>query len=532
MLQRRRTLTNSVALLAGLAFLVGCDDDDPPTTMIMAPDAPTGVTAMWDGFAVQLAWTASTGATSYTVQRAPSGGTFADIATSVTGTTFEDRAVGAGSFDYQVVAVNSSGSSPASAATSVDPGLAALTDSITGTRTLSADSIYLIQGVVTVTDGGVLEIPAGTELRGDFNNQPSAIIVRVGGMMEAAGTESEPIVFTSSNPPDDRAPGDWGGVVLNGDSNCNFPAAECVGEGSSGTYGGTDLTDNSGTLTYARIEYAGFEVSFGNELNALTLNGVGSGTTIHHVQTHAGSDDGTELFGGSVDLTYMISTDISDDSFDYSTGWVGRGQFWIAQQNPDDADNGFEVDGNEEDFDATPLTDPTIYNVTLVGKGAMGEGGTDGESTRGILLRRGVAGVIECALVTGFGSAGVDLDNLQTNDNGPEINNSIFFSNAEDFSSDIDSTSTNNADLVDEATVLTDGTYGTNNVTTDPGLGAPFDRDAPDFRPAVSGPADGTCTPSGDSFFEPATYIGAVAPGGDEWYLEAWTRWGEGSSGG
>lgn len=527
-IERSRSLVIALTVAAAVA---ACDDDTPPTQNNV-PDAPTGVTAMFDGHAVQVAWTASTSATTYTVQRAPSGGTFADIATGVTGTSHEDRQVGPGSFDYQVIAVNSSGSSAASAVTTVAPGLTGLSDSISGTVTLSADSIYLIQGIVTVVDGATLVIPAGTELRGDVNVQPSALIVQVGGTLTAEGTETDPIVFTSSNPPASRAPGDWGGVVLNGDSNCNFPAAECVGEGSSGTYGGTDLTDDSGTLAYARIEYAGFEVSFGNELNALTLNGVGSGTDIHHVQTHAGSDDGTELFGGSVDLKYMIASDVSDDSFDYSTGWVGRGQFWIVQQNPDDADNGFEVDGNEEDFDAMPLTDPEIYNVTLVGKGAGGVGGTDGESTIGILLRRGVAGIIECAVVTGFGSAGVDLDNLQTNDNAPVINNSIFFSNAEDFSTDIDSTNTSGAvDLVDEATVLTDGTYGSGNITTDPGLAAPFDRSDPDFRPAASGPADGLCSRTADSFFDAADYAGAVAPGGAEWYKEGWTRWGDPNAG-
>lgn len=125
---------------------------------------------------------------------------------------------------------------------------------------------------------------------------------------------------------------------------------------------------------YTRIEFAGFEVSFGNEISALTLNGVGRGTEIHHVQTNVGLDDGIEFFGGTVDLKYALVANASDDSFDYSTGWQGRGQFWIAQQNPEDADNGFEVDGNEDDYNATPLTDPVIYNVTLVGKDPAARG--------------------------------------------------------------------------------------------------------------------------------------------------------------
>ena len=114
---------------------------------------------------------------------------------------------------------------------------------------------------------------------------------------------------------------------------------------------------------------------------------MGAGTEIHHVQTNVGLDDGIEFFGGTVDLKYALVTNASDDSFDYSTGWQGRGQFWIAQQNPDDADNGFEVDGNEDDYNATPFTAPTIYNVTLVGNGPGGDGGE--KSDIGLLLRRG-----------------------------------------------------------------------------------------------------------------------------------------------
>src|SRR5690606_31931571 len=247
-----------------------------------------------------------------------------------------------------------------------------------------------------------------------------------------------PVVFTSENPAGERERGDWGGIVLNGRSICNFPADECVGEGSSGQYGGDQLDDNSGRIVYTRIEFAGYEESFGNELNALTLNGVGSGTEIHHVQTHYGSDDGFEWFGGTVDAKYLLATGISDDSFDYSTGWQGRGQFWIAQQDPDDADNGFEVDGNEDDTEYEPYTAPTIYNVTLVGKGVNGEGGSAGESTTGMLVRLGAAGDIYNAVVMGFGTAGIDIDNQPTIDHGLTIRSSIVGLNLIDTSDDDD----------------------------------------------------------------------------------------------
>lgn len=291
---------------------------------------------------------------------------------------------------------------------------AVLSGAIGDVRVLSADTTYTINGIVTVEDGGELHIPAGTRLHGSTEIQPSALIVRVGGKLFSEGTEDAPVVFTSANPPGERQKGDWGGVVLNGASLCNFPAGECVGEGSSGEYGGDNRADDSGVITYTRIEYAGYEISFGNELNALTMNGVGSGTTIHHVQAHAGSDDGFEWFGGTVNTTHLLATDISDDSFDYSTGFQGMGQFWLAQQDPHDGDNGFEVDGNEDDYNATPNTLPLLANITLIGKGVDGAGGTEGESVDGLRLRRGTGGIIANALIIGFGDDGLDIDNAET----------------------------------------------------------------------------------------------------------------------
>ena len=295
-------------------------------------------------------------------------------------------------------------------------GSAILSGEISDVRTLSADTAYTIEGPLIVLEGGELHIPPGTHLYGSTDIQPSALIVRVGGKLFSEGTGDAPVVFTSANPPEERQKGDWGGIVLNGASLCNFPAGQCVGEGNTGTYGGDRRDDNSGVIVYTRIEYAGYEISKDNELNALTMNGVGSGTMIHHVQAHAGSDDGFEWFGGTVNTHHLLATDISDDSFDYSSGYQGLGQFWLAQQDPDDADNGFEVDGNEEDYDAEPYTLPLLANITLIGKGPDGAGGTDGESTDGLRLRRGAAGLITNALIIGFGDQGLDIDNAETVD--------------------------------------------------------------------------------------------------------------------
>ena len=382
-----------------------------------------------------------------------------------------------------------------------------LSGTISGVRTLHADSVYILSGIVTVEDGGELRVPAGTLIQGNAAVQPSALIVRTGGRLFSEGAADAPVVFTSSSPEGERVAGDWGGVVINGRSLCNFPAGGCVGEGSSGSYGGTELNDNSGVIAYTRIEFAGYEVSFGNELNALTLNGVGAGTTIHHVQTNVGLDDGIEFFGGTVDLKYAIVTNASDDSFDYSTGWQGRGQFWIVQQDPNDADNGFEVDGNENDYTATPLTNPTIYNVTLVGGGSDAADGADG-----LRLRRGTAGMIANTAVIGFPGDGLDVDNDETFAQGLEIRSTILSANADTY------------EAADEETFFM--TPGWNNrVEADAMLADAFDRTAPDFTPVDGSPLlTGAMTPPDDGFFTVTDYIGAAPTSGDDhrWWM-GWT---------
>lgn len=397
----------------------------------------------------------------------------------------------------------------------LEPGAVpnSLVGNIRNVRTLHSDSIYLLRGIVTVEDGGELRIPAGTLIQGDVATRPAALVVRTGGKLYSEGTAEAPVVFTSSSPEGERRPGDWGGIVINGRSLCNFPQNECVGEGSSGTYGGTDRDDDSGRIVYTRVEFAGLEVSFGNELNALTLNGVGAGTDIHHVQANAGLDDGIEFFGGTVDLKYALVTNASDDSFDYSTGWQGRGQFWIAQQDPNDADNGFEVDGNEDNYNATPFTNPVIYNVTLVGNGSGGTGGE--ESDVGLLLRRGTSGKIYNAVVLGFGDQGLDIDNDQTVANGLELRNSVLAENKTPFATDDDG--------IDEAAFFNNADWGNRVLDGSAMLASPFDRDAPDFAPLAGSPLlTGAATPPDDGFFTVTNFVGAAAPDGDKWWM-GWT---------
>ncbi|MBI5913796.1 MAG: cell shape-determining protein MreB, partial [Bacteroidetes bacterium] len=155
---------------------------------------------------------------------------------------------------------------------------------ITTNTTWTNNNIYLLQGgCLYVRDGVTLTIEPGTVIRGEA----AALIVQRGAKLMAEGTPTQPIVFTSNKPAGQRAPGDWGGIVLLGKAPINVPAGEATVEGgcSEALYGGTDAADNSGTLRYVRIEFAGIPFQPNNELNSLTLGGVGSGTTIEHVQT-------------------------------------------------------------------------------------------------------------------------------------------------------------------------------------------------------------------------------------------------------
>lgn len=511
------TADPATAYLYRVVAVDGTRTSPPSATaevLVSAIPAPANVRVTRVSNGIRVNFDAAAGASSYEVERDQIGDAagFVRVAQNLAGTEFVDTTANfATTYQYRVVAV--SGSRRSSPSSSAEIGATLLTGSIRGDRTLEAGKVYLLQGVVAVDSGGVLTIPAGTTLLGDATVPGTALVVRVGGKIEARGTAQAPIVLTSSRRAGQRQRGDWGGVVLNGRSLCSFPAP-CRGEANSGEFGGNRLNDNSGTMTFVRIEYAGFEVSPGNELNGLTLNGVGSGTTLHHIQVHMGLDDGIEWFGGTVDLKYALVTGADDDSFDYSTGWQGRGQFWIAQQEPREGDRGFEVDGNESNFTAQPFTDPRIYNVTLIGGGPQRAGDV---SPAGMQLRRGAKGQIYNAIILGFNVA-FDIDNAETLanclDGSLVVANTILAQNT--VVQDPDS------DTFEAQCLGTAAWSGIREVST-PLLSDPFNRNMYNFQPAAGSAAStGAATPPNDGFFEPANFIGGVAPSGTPWYA-GWT---------
>jgi hypothetical protein len=377
---------------------------------------------------------------------------------------------------------------------------------VTSNTTWSNDAYHVLRGVVSVESGATLTVQAGTTVVGELATI-GTLLVRRGGRIEAVGTAAAPITFTSDQPVGARARGDWGGLIINGFAQVNLPGGEGIGEGDTGVYGGTNDADNSGTLKYVRVEYAGIEFSPDNELNGIAFQAVGSGTTVDYVQVKHNKDDCVEFFGGAVDARHLVLNYCGDDSLDWTFGWRGRAQFVVVQQSGDDADNGLEGDNNGNNFDLLPRSKPLMYNFTILGDPDSDEGS---ESDDGLEWRVGTAGHLKNFVLMGFKENGVDLSDNATvaqYDNGEmQITNGIVFGNGTNYDSTSRSRLTANALLWIE----------------NPGLVDPFNLDTPNWRPSsVATPAGGQrppATPPNDGFFEATTYLGAVPPApGVDW---------------
>lgn len=244
-----------------------------------------------------------------------------------------------------------------------------LKDSVSSNMTLRAVDNNLLQGFVYVKSGVTLTIEPGTVIKGDRATKGSLIIVP-GGKIIAEGTAEKPIVFTSNEPAGSRSYGDWGGLILCGKAPVN--AKDPVIEGGPNTkYGGNDPEDNSGIVKYVRIEFAGYPLEPNQEINGLTLGGVGRGTTIEYVQVSYCGDDSFEWFGGTVNAKHLIAYKGWDDEFDTDYGYSGKLQFLLGIRDPKHADtsksNGFESDNNATGSGDEPITNPIFSNVTLIG---------------------------------------------------------------------------------------------------------------------------------------------------------------------
>jgi len=236
-------------------------------------------------------------------------------------------------------------------------------------RTLSADTLYILTGFYYVDSTYSLTIPEGTVCMGDTG---ATLVIQRGAEIHARGTVERPIVFTSMKDPGDREAGDWGGVVILGEAPVNQVNPVIEGGLLDGYYGGNVPDDDSGEFYYCRIEWPGYRIQEGNEVNGLTMGGVGTGTEIHHVQVSYSNDDSFEWFGGGCDMDYLVAYGGLDDVFDTDFGHSGRHQFCFALRDPDYFDdagqaNGYESDNMGSANPVVPRTQPTFANCTIVG---------------------------------------------------------------------------------------------------------------------------------------------------------------------
>jgi len=271
---------------------------------------------------------------------------------------------------------------------------------ITGEYTLQANTDYTLSGYTYVMDGATLTIEPGAHIYAAATDaqtlKASALIVTRGGKIMAEGTASNPIIFepvdakTVDLGPDDT--GMWGGVIILGKGILNsnaggswtgdYPTQDIegmlpdVGDEALINFGGTDNTDNSGVFRYVSLRHGGTVIGDGNEINGLTLGGVGSGTQIDHVEIFANKDDAIECFGGAVNLNHIVAAFSYDDSLDLDEGYKGQVQYYLVLQragangNTDLGDKGGEWDGNDKPNTATPHMLLQLANATFIGMGA------------------------------------------------------------------------------------------------------------------------------------------------------------------
>lgn len=332
--------------------------------------------------------------------------------------------------------------------------------------------------------------------------QPSARLV-------ADGEPNNPIVFTSARENPER--NDWGGIILVGHAPNNIPAGVGEVEGLSDAinYGGDNPDDDSGTLRYVRIEYTGYSIAEGSELQALTLYSVGSGTTLEYINIYECSDDGVEWFGGNADMRYLVVYGADDDSFDMDQGWSGKGQFWLAVQR-EGADNGFENDGRYELGSGDP-TNPLLSNITVYGA----PNNTD-DFKSGMRLREDFTGDYRNIILSNMsgynfvleGATGDENDADQTWDNYESgdmmLTNIYIWENALGWEKE------------EDAERYSDSYTEVNPMFTD--------ADNYVFTLQGGSPAlTGADIPS-DSFFEQVDFAGAM--GSEDWTREgSWVRW-------
>lgn len=419
-----------------------------------------------------------------------------------------------------------------------------LTGDISTNMTLSASKKYLLKGFVYIKSGVTLTIEAGTVIKGDKASKGTLVVTR-GGKLDAQGTVDKPIIFTSNQDAGARREADWGGVILLGKAPINPTGGEAKIEGglvpTDATkekeyiwFGGTDAADNSGTLKYVRIEFAGIAYTPDNEINGLTMGGVGNGTKISYVQVYRSGDDAYEWFGGTVNCDHLVASYTWDDDFDTDNGFSGNVQFGVALRVKTIADQslseGFESDNDANGSANGPQTKANFSNMTVVGPGqALPISGINSNFQFGAQIRRNSSISIYNSIITGFPN-GLYIDD--TKGTATSLNATAGTLN---FKNNIIAGCTNplkaSTSSFDIAAWVA---AGNNQILDTPSLVKmvdPFKFSAavsaqvgrPNFLLGTGSPALGAASFTGLSMFTAVTYVGAF-DGSNDW-TATWTTW-------
>ena len=407
--------------------------------------------------------------------------------------------------------------------------------------TLTCDKMWILDETVYVGDGKTITIQAGTIIKGETGTGLAAksLLISRGGKINAVGSESCPIQFTSVSDPLDGTKslldqGEWGGLLILGKATNNLLLANgglAVGDGVGTIEGfdtsdprvrygnpgsGFDDNDNSGVLKYVSLRHGGTVVGdpgLGNDINGLTLGSVGRGTTIEHVEIVGNNDDGIEFFGGTVDVKYISVLFCGDDYFDTDQGWTGRGQFIFGLQAPGQGNEGMECDADDNDSGNSPATHGTIFNATMIGNGA----------NAGVFAKEAVEGTWGNCVFGNF-AQGINLDNDRAIDAEEKFaNESLRFLNntfvnvGELFTIGLNPAPqvpsdefANSGNLVDNNLIDVSFALDANGTTV---------TDAATFTPAAGTATTDLQAPI-DDFFSAAGYRGAFAPGSTSNWLE------------
>ncbi|MBU6157561.1 MAG: T9SS type A sorting domain-containing protein [Bacteroidetes bacterium] len=421
---------------------------------------------------------------------------------------------------------------------------------ITTNTTWTSNNVYLIQGLIYVKNGATLTIQPGTKILGDANIANSSLVITKGSKINAVGTSTNPIVFSSSKPVGERSKGDWGGVIILGKGTLNRPGGVANIEGIAASadteFGGgnaPDNEDNSGNFKYVRIEYGGYVFNTDQEINGLTLGAVGRNTIIDYVQCSFINDDAFEWFGGTVNAAHLVAYRSLDDDFDTDNGYSGSVQFalgvrdpLISDQSTGSTSEGFESDNDGQGSSNTPQTSCVFSNVTIIGpfRGeTLSSWPTTFKFRRGARLRRNSGIKILNSVLMDY-PYGVHIDGSAVRNN-LRTGVTVFKDNIIAGTTRATEPGTASAvvdSLFNQSVFANDSLVSTTGI-----LESPYDYLNPDYRPAIGSPAltgvnftdaafnNRKIVVSAVSSIRDVSYRGAFAPAPAAMWTEGWTNW-------